>query len=110
MWSRRCNLSVTARGGKAEFREPRLVIAMNEVVRDAGMVRFDSEEFFQDRGGLLAVGEGFVVVRFGGEQGERVENRRFVIVRIGLVNLLHRVGVRLGANRMVKLFRIAVEG
>ena len=83
--SRGRDLRVTAGGGQSELRQLRLVIGVNQVMRHAGMVGFDGEEFFQHGGGLLAIGESFVVVRFGGEQGERVEDGGFVIVRIGLV-------------------------
>ena len=118
MWEGMCracgdggrDLRVTAGGGQAELRQLRLVVGVDQVVGHAGMVGLDGEEFFQDRRRLLAIGEGGVVVRFGGEQRERVEDRGFVIVRIGLVNLLHRVGVGLGASFVIQLLRVAVEG
>src|SRR5580700_9479380 len=73
------------------------------------MVGLDGEKFFKNLGGLFPVGEGCVVVRFGGEQRERVEDGGFVVVGIGGVHLLHRVGVGLGALGRIEL-RAAVVG
>ena len=104
------DLRVTAGGGQAELGELRLVVGVDQVVGHAGMVGLGGEELLQDRRRLLAICESCVLVRFGGEQGERVENRGFVVIRVGLVNLLHRVGVRLGASVVLEVLGIAVEG
>jgi len=73
------------------------------------MIWFDGEELFQDCGGLLAVGEGGVVVGFGGEQGERVEDRGFMIVGVGLVDFFHRSGIGGSAGFVTQFLRIGVK-
>ena len=76
------DLGVTAGGGNAELGQLRLVVGVNQIMRDSGMVGFAGKQRFENGGGLFAVGESLVVVRLGGEQRERVEYRGFVIVGI----------------------------
>src|SRR6266853_5145580 len=104
------NLSVAAGGRQAELRELRLVVRVDEVVSHAGMVGVDGEEFFENRRRMSAISEGGVVVRFGSEQGERVKGGGFVIVRVGLVDVLHRVAVSLGASFVLEFVGTTVEG
>ena len=60
------DLRVAAGGGQSELRELRLIVGVDQVVGHAGMVGLGGEKFFENRGGLLAIGEGGVVVGFGG--------------------------------------------
>ncbi len=76
------DLRVAARRGNARLRQLRLVVTVNQVMRDAGMIGLGREELFEDRGRLLAVRERRVLVWLGGEQRKRVERRGFVIVGI----------------------------
>jgi hypothetical protein len=71
--SRGSDLRVTASGGQSELRQLRLVVGVNQIMRDAGMVGLDGKQLLQNGGGLLAIGKSRVVVRLGGQQGERVE-------------------------------------
>ena len=87
----------------------RLIVGVDQVVGHAGMIGLGGEKFFQNRRGLLAIGEGGIVVRFGGQQRERVENCGFVIVGISFVNLFHRIGVGLGAGIVIQFFGVAVK-
>ena len=80
--SRRRNLRVSSRGGNAELRQLRLVVAVDQVVCNSWMIGLSSEQFFQHGGCLPAFGERCVLVRVGGEQGQRIERRGFVIVGI----------------------------
>jgi hypothetical protein len=73
------------------------------------MIGLSGEELLKNCGGLFAVGEALVVVRLGGEQRERVERGGLVIVGIGLVDLLHRVGIGFSAGGVVELLRVGVE-
>ena len=100
----RRDLRVAACGGDAQLRQLRLIVTVDQIVRHAGMIRLDGEESFENRGGLLAVCERCIFVRLGSEQRERIERGRFVIVRIGLVHLLHRLGVGFGAGLVVGFF------
>ena len=87
----------------------RLVVGMNQIVRHAGMIGFGGKKLFQNGCSLFAVGEGLVVVRLGSEQRERAEHCRFVIVGIGLVHFLHRIGISFGARVVVEFVGVAIE-
>ncbi len=91
-------------------RELRLVVGVNQIVRDAGMIGFGGEERFENLGGCDAVGEGLVMVRFGGQQRQRVEDGSFVIVGKAFVHLLHAIGISFGAGFVVEFVGIAIEG
>src|ERR1022692_3713560 len=78
-------------------------------MRDAWVLRLLGKQFFQDRARLLAVGKRCVVVRLGCQQRQRVESRRFVILRILLVHLLHGGGVSLGSRFVVRLLAVGIE-
>ncbi len=103
------DLRITARGGNAELRQLRLVVAVDQVMRDSGMIGLGGEKFFENGGRLLAIGERRVMVRLRGKQRERVEDSGFVIVWEGLVDLLHRVGIGLGAGVLVHFVRVGVK-
>ncbi len=60
------DLRIAAGCGQAELRELRLVVGMDQVMGHAGMLGLSGEEFLQNRRSLLAIGEGFIIVRLGG--------------------------------------------
>ena len=47
------DLRITARGGNAELRQLRFVVAVDQVVRDSRMVGFGGEKFFENGSSLL---------------------------------------------------------
>jgi hypothetical protein len=108
MWLGGRDLSVAASGGNTELRELWLVVGVDQVVRDSGMVGFGGEKFFENCGGCFSVGESFVVVRFRSQERERVEHSGFVIVWVGFVDLLHGVGIDFGTRSVVQL-RATIE-
>ena len=48
-----CDLCIAACRGNTRLRQLRLVVAVNQVVRDAGMIRLDGEQLFENRGRSL---------------------------------------------------------
>src|SRR5215472_163682 len=83
------NLSVHARRRKALFGENRIVVAMDDVMRDAGMMRPLLENRFEDFAAAALIREG--LVRFGSGDGksEGVKNGSFVIVGISSLQYGH---------------------
>ena len=61
------DLGVTASGGDAALRQLRLVVGVDQVVGDSGMIGFGGEEGLKNRGSGETVGEGVVMVRLGGQ-------------------------------------------
>ena len=76
---------------------------------DAGMVRLLDEQRFQDGRALELLGVRLVGRIGRGLQGQRVENRRFAIARVGAVHRFHRALVRRRAGRMIEPVDSAVE-
>ncbi len=82
VWRVRGDVGVAARRGQALLRERRRVVAVDEIVRDARMVGVLGELLLEDAGrlevrGIRLVGRG---LRRG--EVERVEDLRFVVVRV----------------------------
>ena len=82
---------------------------MDQVMRDAGMLRLALRDRLEDRRALDLVGVGLVGGRGRGIERKRVMNLRFVVVRIALRQLLH--GLRIGhdAGAMVDLVEVGVH-
>src|SRR5207244_11234492 len=77
------------RGRQRQGSQGGVVEGVDEVVGDAGVLRFFLKQRVQDPGGLLLVREGCVRRRGGGEKRERVEDRGLVVVRPAPRELLH---------------------
>ena len=84
----RCELRVDACGTEAERRVDGVVIAVDEVVNDAGMTRMLWEGFFEDCGGAHVSGKVAAAFR-AGEDRERVEGGGIDVVGIILVEVGH---------------------
>jgi len=87
----------------AHRRKRREIIAVDQAVRDARMVRLLLRFLVQDRCGLELLRVVLVVEIDRAVQRERVEDRGLGIVRIMLVKLLHRLFVMFGAGLVVDL-------
>jgi hypothetical protein len=87
------DLSISARGRQPKLRKLRVVGGMNKVMRDAGMVRLFFEQLIQNANRLLGIFQRRVMVRCRRQQCESIENRRLVVIRILLRNLLHRLRI-----------------
>jgi hypothetical protein len=89
-------------GGRAQpfIGDGRIVVGVDQVVRDARMVGLALEYLLQDGRRLKLVGIGLVIRRGGDIEGERVEHLRLVVARIALRKLLHGLEVGLDARAM----------
>ena len=74
------------------------------------MVRLLFCFFVENRGRLELLGIVLVVEVDGAVERERIEDRRFGIRRVVLVQALHRLFVAFGAGLVVDLVVISVEG
>src|SRR2546429_8854134 len=71
------NLRVAPRRRKSQLGHSRIVVRMNQVMRYSWMVRLQQEQLFQDSGGRLPVGMGWVVaIRI--VQCECIKSRAFM--------------------------------
>jgi hypothetical protein len=97
------------RRGECALGEGRIVIGVNDVVRDAGMGRDLGEQLFQDGAGrkLVLVG---LVQRIGrGKERKRIEDPRFAVVGMVLRDGFHFLGIGERARAVVELVAIGVE-
>ena len=97
---------VAARGGEPLVGDGRRVVAVDEVVRDAGMVGILPEFVLEDGGRLEIRRVGLVGLRLRPGEVERVEDLRLVVGRVALGQRLVGLGARglpllLGARREV---------
>jgi hypothetical protein len=70
---------IPARGVEALGGDRRRVVAVDQVVRDAGMIGIPLEFALEDRGRLQIRGVGLVGLRLRSGQVERVEDLRLVV-------------------------------
>ena len=83
---------------------------MDQVVRDARMLRLALGDRLEDRRAFELVGVGLVGGRGRGVEGERVVDLRLVVVGIALRQRLHRLGISQKARAVVDLFVVGVHG
>src|SRR5712692_5466524 len=101
--SKRRNLRIAPRRRQPPFREVRLVITVDQVVRHAWMIWLQVEQLLQNGPGFLAVGEGRIFVRLRRQQRERIKSRCFMVIGIFLIDLLHCVRVSLSPFLVIHL-------
>jgi hypothetical protein len=75
-----CDLRVGARAVERELGELRVVVGVNQVMRDPGVLRFERQQAIEDRRRSLLASERLVGDRRVPEDRERVEDRRLVIL------------------------------
>ena len=83
---------------------------MNQVVRDAGMLRLALDDRLQDGRAFELVGVGLVGRRGRRVERERVVDLRLVVVRIALRQLFHGLGISLHARAVIDLVVVGVHG
>ena len=83
---------ITPRGGQALLRDRRGVVTVDQVMRDPRMVRIFRELGLEDLGRLEIGGVGLVRLGLGAGEIQRVEDLRFVVLRIALGERLVRLG------------------
>ena len=92
-----------------EFGELLRVVAVDQVVHDARVVRLGLPHLFQDLGRFLFVGKGLVGRRLGRVQRQRIEDASLLVVGEAGVHLLHRLLVGDRAGLVVDLVVILIE-
>ena len=110
MRHRRRELVVAARGVEAALGQRRVVVAVDDVVRGAGMIRLGGHDLLGQLSRFLLLGVGLVVRLRGGLQRERVEGHRLAVLRIASVHLGHRLLVGERSCLVVELVPVLVEG
>ena len=104
----RRDLRVAPRSAEPARGQGRIVIAVDDVVRDAGMVRLLGQDLLEDRARLQLIGVRLVGRRRRRVQRERIEHRGLAVVGIAPVELLHRLLVGGGPRAMVQLVVVAI--
>ena len=104
------DLRVGPRRGQGEGGERGIVEGVDQVVRDARMLRLLLQQAVQDFRGLLLVRVGGVGGRRRGEQGQGVEDQGLMVVRETPGEFFHRGLVCQRARAVVDLVGILVEG
>ena len=106
---RRRHLGVTVRRIEALRGGLRIIIEMDQVVRDAGMLRQPPRDRLEDRGPLGLLGVGLVVQVGGGVERDRVGDLRLIVVAILGRDLLLRIAERTDALDVAELVVIGVR-
>ena len=96
------DLRVDARGAHAERRVHGVVVAVDQVMGGAGMLRVLREDLLLDGRGLH-VGLHVALVLAGAEERETVERGGVEVIRVFLVQAPHRIGVGAVAIRLLAL-------
>src|SRR6266516_2759100 len=88
--------SITSGRGQSAFGERRIIVAMDQVMNDAGMVRILFPQLFKNGGCLELFRQTRVTGRSitDGQDRECVKSLRFEIVRMLVAQLAHRFFVR----------------
>ena len=79
---RRRDLRVELGGGQAFVGDRRIIVEMDQIVRDTGMLRLALPDRLQDCRALELLRVGLVIGRRRRIERDRIENLRFVVVRI----------------------------
>ena len=106
---RRRDLGIARGGVEAFVGDGRIVVGVNEIVRDAGMLRLALEDVFQDRGRLELIGVGLVGGRSRNVERKGIIDLRLVVLRIALRHRLHRLEIGLHPGAVVELVVIGIE-
>ena len=93
----------------AHRRERREIVAVDQIVRDARMVRLLFCFLIQNRGGFQLLGIVLVIEVDCAVERERIKDRRFRVLQVVLVQALHRLVIKLGAGLLVDLVVIFVK-
>ena len=103
------DLGIASRGIEALLGDRRIVVEVNEIVRDAGMLRLALGDRLEDCRALELVGVGLVGRRGRCVERERVMDLRLVVLRILLCQLLHRLGIGHDARAVIELLVVGVH-
>ena len=106
---RRGDLVVASRRRKPSVGQGRVVVAVDQVMRDAGVIRLRSEDRLEDPRGVPLVRVRLVGGRRGRVERERVEDGRLGVIGITLVNAAHGRLVAEGPTPMIHSTGVLVE-
>src|SRR5216684_1455515 len=98
---RRGDLAVASRRPKPSVCQGRVVVVVDQVMRDAGVIRLRSEDRLEDLRGLPLVRVRLVGGRRGRVERESVEDGRLGVIGITLVNAAHGRLVAEGPTPMI---------
>ena len=90
----RRDVVVLARGHQGPGRQARVVVSMDDVMSDAGVLRILLEQRLEQRRRFELLLVGLVGRRCGPEQRQRVEHRHLEILRVLVVQILKRITER----------------
>ena len=88
----------------------RIIVEVDQIVRDAWVLRLAFCDHFEDGRAFELVGIGLVGRRRRGVEGKGIIDLRFVIIWITLRELFHGLGVSLHARAVIDLVVIGVHG
>jgi hypothetical protein len=103
------DLRVSARGRQAAWRQLRAVISVNQIMRNARVVRMVAINRLQDRRRALLVRMGSVFSRSRRDERQRIEDLCFGVRRIVPRRQVHPFLMSFGANRMRRMFGVAIK-
>ncbi len=106
---RRRDACINARCRQPRLGHLRVVAGVNDVVRQAGMIRVPLEQRHQDGDRLLRVRQRGVPRRLRSQERQRVEGSCLLVLRILGVQLTHGVGIRGDALHVIGRRGIVVE-
>ena len=109
MRSSRRDFGITLGRPEPLIRDRRIVVGVDQVMSDAGVIGLALEDRLQDRRGLELVRVGLVRRRRRHVQRQGIVHLRFVVVRIALRQLLHRLHIGLYARAVVGFVVAGVE-
>ena len=101
-------LCVISRCRQSEVGELRVIETVNDVMRDAGMLRFERKNPIQDLSRFFLI-RVCLVLRIGdSEKCEGMEDRGLVIIRVRRRNRVHRFFIRHHARVVIELVGVGV--
>lgn len=103
------DLCVATRGVERQRGQGWIVIAVDDVVRETGMIGLLGKNFLQDGAGLFLIGVGFVSYWRVGAEGQGVENLGFAILRVARLEVLHGLFIGQRARVMIQLVGVFIE-
>ena len=101
MRRRRRQRRISPRRRQPFHRDRRVVVGVNDVMHDSGMIGLCRLQLFEDASGFQLTRVGLVAEVDGFEQRKRVEHGRFAVGRVALVQPRHGGGVAFGPHLLV---------
>ena len=105
----RCDLRIPLGRIEAFLRQGRRVVEMDQIVRDAGMARLALEDRLEDRRALELHRIGLIARRGGDIELDRIEDLRFVVIRISLRHAFHGLEIGEHAGAMIDFVIVGIE-